>query len=363
MITAALSLVLAAAPIKVSVEGDGYLRFVLNGRIVYSQKETLVVTHGVLASAHGPVLTPTVRVSDQSAIQIGLDGTITVDGNEAGRIVLAMFDTKPVRSGDFMVAPNRAHLVNPGDGGAGVIRVDGQGKTILSSAPKSLPTTTSKRLVIKIAESTEVSGDHVLLGDLCQLADPKLAGISLFEAPSIGVNLPLSQYRIENALKQAGIDATVEVPKNAVIYRKSQVIRREDFSAAAIKAMNEKLGVELPLSCSDLSGDYKAPAGALDLKPESFNTATSTFTVTLGIYVDGKRINSRTVTLRPDSNAVKIEANAPIKVVMRTAGLSVEVNAKARSSAYLGQTITVITDTGSVLEGRVIGPDQVEVNV
>ena len=145
--------------------------------------------------------------------------------------------------------------------------------------------------------------------------------------------------------------------------RKAQVIGKDAFIQAATAAAQTKLSADIPLSCIDNYGDFAAPFGEVELRPEEINTSTSQVSVTLGIYVAGKRINSRTVNLRPDVTAARIAAGTPVKVVMKSSGVTVEVGGKARTGGFLGQTITVVTDTGSTLEGRVIGPDRVEVKI
>lgn len=365
MILTALTMVLASTPVKVRVDGEGYLRFIVEGRIVYSQAETLVVKNGVLASAKGAVVTPSIRIPGDVQFKVSLDGTVTASGSEVGHLVVALFDSRPFQAGQFLASSYRAKLVNPGEAGAGVIRMDGEGK---ATTPTSTIKTNSSanlkgaKLIIAVPELIEVSGDQVTLGDL-GVKDVQLAPTTLFNSPPVGVSSPLTQYRLDSALKQANIEAMFTLPRNAVIRRRSQVIKREAFNQAATQALLQKLGVELPVNVVDNSGDFTAPDGPLELKAESFNSGSNTFMVTLGIYVEGKRINSRTVSLRADQTAVRVEANSKVTVVMRSAGLSVEVNAKARTSGFIGQNITVVTDTGTILEGKIIAADKVEVNI
>jgi hypothetical protein len=307
-------------------------------------------------------LTPAIRVPATAVkIEVDLSGNvIAVAGatrNECGRIVLARFESAPTVDRGFLVSTNRASLGNPGEGLFGVIRTSGT---------SSASSTKSGKPLIAVQAVSEVSGDQVTLADVAQISGDAKAAIGAIvytTTPTIGIDTPVTAYRIQALLKKAGIEAEVQVPNNAVIRRKAQLIQASDFISVATKAAQEKLGAELPLISADSNvSEFKAPLGAIELKAESVTTSGTTASVVVAVIVEGRRINSRTVSLKVDATA-QIKPGAVVRVVLRSAGVSVEVGGKARTGGVVGQKITVVTDTGSVLTGVVIGSDRIEVKL
>jgi hypothetical protein len=363
----ALLTALTLAPtltLPVRVDGEGYLRFIRDGRIVYATSATLTVEGGLLGSK-GLSLTPAVRVPT-SAVKLAVDlaGNIVAQApsgnNLCGRLVLAQFPAKPVEDKGFLISTVRASIGSPGEGTFGVIRSS-------NSAPAQdnpAPTTTSGTSIV-VQPISEVSSDTVTLKDIATVrGDPQtkqlIEHISLGSAPPIGIDMPVTTYRIQALAKRAGITATIQVPPGAILRRQAQTIKQDDFVAAAIKAAQQQIGAEIPMTSADQQGDFKAPFGQVELRPESVSTSGSNMTVTVGIFVDGKQINSRFVNLKVDASA-RVQSGASVKVVMKSAGISVEIPGKTRTGGMLGQTVTVVTETGSVLTGIVVGPDRVEV--
>ncbi|RYG75461.1 hypothetical protein EON77_11200, partial [bacterium] len=80
-------ILLPPTSLTVSVDGDGALRFVRNGALVYARRATLHTANGILVNEAGLSLAP--RVAVGGAFSISLDGTIVAGGKVAGRLVLA----------------------------------------------------------------------------------------------------------------------------------------------------------------------------------------------------------------------------------------------------------------------------------
>lgn len=356
MLTLVASLLCLAGPnLNVRVDGPGYLRFVREGRIVYATHAALVVTGGLLTDEHGMPITPAIRIpATTHALTVDLDGTIHADSKTVGRLVLATFEGPLRPDGAVLVSTSRAKLVNPGDGLAGVVRIAGA-PTILAAAP---PT----GIVIHVHGLTEVESADVKLGDIADISgSPALANEVFAPTPPIGIDLPVSQFRLKAICKKLGIEAELQIPAGAVIRRKCQEIPDAQFVVAAQKACAAEAN-GLPLVATGEQPPFKAPLGQVELRSEAVTHSGVNFVATIGVYVDGKRVNSRVISLKPDASA-QIKAGAQVKVLMRSAGLSVEIPARARSGGVVGQTITVVTDTGAVLTGIVLDANRVEVRL
>lgn len=367
MIAALITSLVLTLPVK--VDGEGYLRFVREGRIVYAMSATLTVRNGALVSGDYPV-TPTIKVpADAVRLEVDLSGNIVAVSSAAksncGQLVLARFDGPLKQDRGFFVSANRAVLGNPGEGLFGVIR--STNSAAITPAPASTGVVGPSAVVVQAV--SEIAADQVLLKDVATITAPDaqtrgaLENLVYGNTPPIGIDSPVTAYRIQALLKRAGIAAEVQAPSGAVVRRKYQAIPADDFTAAAIKAAQEKIGAEIPMTCSDSNQtEFKAPLGAIELKVESVSNSGMTANVVVAVVVEGRRINSRTVSLKVDASA-QVKANAPVKVILKSAGVTVEVPGKTRSAGMVGQTITVVTDTGSVLSGIVIGPDRVEVKL
>lgn len=362
--------VLSLAPamtLPVRVDGDGYMRFIRDGRIVYATSATLTVENGMLGSK-GLAVTPSIRVPASAIrLEVDLSGNIVAVATSGraicGRLVLAQFPSKPVEDQGFLFSATRATLGNPGEGAFGVIRSSNSTSTPAMGSPGV--NTSGATIVVQTV--TEVTTDSVTVKDIANVSgDPQtkqaIENIVVCMAPSIGIDLPITSYRIQALAKRAGIQANIQVPAGAIVRRKGQAIKQDDFLVIAIKAAQTKIGADLPMATADQQGDFKAPLGQVELKADGITTSGINMAVTVGVYVDGKRINSRVITVRPDASA-QVLAGATVKIVMKSAGVSVEMPGKTRTGGMIGQTVTVVTETGSVLTGVVIGADKVEVKM
>lgn len=359
----------SALTLPVRVDGEGYLRFVRDGRIVYRASATLTVQAGVLGSAGLP-LTPAIRVPAGTVkLEVDLSGNVVAVAatkSVCGRLVLARFGSKPTPDRGFYVSVSRATLGNPGEDVFGVIRTSesNQAPTILAAAPPAGSGSAS----VAVRALTEALSDRVTLGDIAAIegddaTKQALQNIQVGVLPSVGVDMVVTASRIQGLLKRAGLEAQIQVPIGAVVRRKAQEIKQEDFVAAATKAVQSQVGAAIGLVCPDRGvADFRAPIGQVELRPEAVVTSGLTTAVTIGVYVDGKRVNSRNVNLRPDASA-QVTAGALVKVLMRSSGITVEVSGRTRTGGMVGQTVTVVTDTGSVLTGIVIGAGKVEVKL
>src|SRR5579871_6059768 len=127
MTSLCLGLALATTPgLTVRVDGEGYLRFVREGRIVYATSASLTCQNSVLGSKGLP-LVPAIRIpANAIRLDVDLSGNVVASTNlgktACGQIVLARFSTPLASESGFLISTTRASLGNPGDGMFGVIR-------------------------------------------------------------------------------------------------------------------------------------------------------------------------------------------------------------------------------------------------
>lgn len=376
-----IGLILAApSPLKVKVDGDGYLRFVRDGRIVYAKETQLQVARGVLVGTQGVALLPQISVpSNVADLSVSLDGFISGKSGakviDLGRLVIALFKPGTALSPKegYLIATDRANLTNPGEGLAGVIRSE------FGGAPSEQPTTPAAstkphtgKPEIKIRALSEVAGPTVTLGEVAEISASeedrtKLEAIVLGDAPVAGIPRPLVQSRLLFLIQQAGFkskDIEISIPLEAKIALKIQKVTATQFISAAKDAVAQQLGVNLPLTCSQSISDFNAPVGELKLEAGQATKNQAGFTVLVSILVDGRRLNSRLVALNLDSaSIVAIKSGDPVRIHLKSAGASIEVTGKARTSGFLGQQITVVSSTGSVHLATVVSAGEVEVKL
>lgn len=223
---------------------------------------------------------------------------------------------------------------------------------------------------ISVAANSEVAGDKILLGEIATIeGDAKLCKqldtLEIGDSPVFGVTRGLDRLSVETRLVQAGYkptSVTLNMPVGAKLHRKAQTIPSDQFVQAAMSAAESKMP-GATFKCDQQSLDFSAPMGKVDLTVENCAVNRTSTTVTVAVLVDGKRINARNVILKPDGPSQRVTAGQAVKIVLRSGGAVVEVNGKSRNGGFMGQAVTVVADTGSVLTGTVVGSDRVEVKM
>ncbi|MBV6459619.1 MAG: hypothetical protein HONBIEJF_02769 [Fimbriimonadaceae bacterium] len=368
-----LLLIAASATLKVEIEGEGYLRFTAEGRTVYARSATLEVRNGFVAASSGERLLPAMAVSGiPTKIDVDSAGLLTITTAQAefkaGRIRLAKFSAAetPQPSGAFHIARSRGQLGFPGDHGFGTIRTAGN-----TRATPTQTSSDSRDLVrIKVRARSEVATTPFTLGHIAEIEAPealrqRLSEVEIGESPGMGVERGLDRVAILGRLRMAKLAPEhyeVTVPAGAAVVRKSQVVSHKQFAETALKVARLEVGRDIELVEDGKSIDIQVPPGVVELTAESVAATRDKVRVIVAVHVDGKRINSRTISFSKPPAIPGVKAGEIVRIRVRSGDAIVESRGKAVSSAFVGDRVPVKSETGVELTGKVVEPGVVEVN-
>ena len=381
---------IASPTLSIKVDGEGYFRFVLGNKVAYARQVRLIVSNGKLSAADGSSLLPSVLVPEQATkLSVSLDGKIsgTIFGREKqlGSIVLAMFtgmpSFKPV--GLLSLSATKATVAAPGEGLAGVIRPivkpqnNDSNPLTLQSKPYGFPpngynasTKILAKSEVKVKFTSEVNTEVLTLGDVADISGDsqlveKLKSVDLGKSPILGTKKSLSTLLVKALISSQGVDmrqVSLTVPTGAVVERKAQRISPEEIAIAVQEAFKKKLNVDTILEPKNKINSIMVPPGTVSFEVSNTQLNPSDISTTVDISVDGKLANS--LHLRYDITQLpQIKRGDVVRLRLISNTAKVEVNAKAKGTAFLGQSVTVETDNGTIHTGRLIGPSIVEVNL
>ena len=381
---------IASPTLSIKVDGEGYFRFVLGNKVAYARQVRLIVSNGKLSAADGSSLLPSVLIPEQATkLSVSLDGKIsgTIFGREKqlGSIVLAMFtgmpSFKPV--GLLSLSATKATVAAPGEGLAGVIRPivkpqnNDSNPLTLQSKPYGFPpngynasTKILAKSEVKVKFTSEVNTEVLTLGDVADISGDsqlveKLKSVDLGKSPILGTKKNLSTLLVKALISSQGVDmrqVSLTVPTGAVVERKAQRISPEEIAIAVQEAFKKKLNVDTILEPKSKINSMMVPPGTVSFEVSNTQLNPSDISTTVDISVDGKLANS--LHLRYDITQLpQIKRGDVVRLRLISNTAKVEVNAKAKGTAFLGQSVTVETDNGTIHTGRLIGPSIVEVNL
>ena len=375
MISTFVALLAFAPCVPVHVDGEGYLRFVRDGRTVYAKEASLTVIDGKLASEGGPVLNPRVQVpANVTELKVGLSGNIVgvSSGVERvlGQIVLAVFpeDVRLVVDNGFLVSSYRPVVTDPGAETAGVIRT---GKPNESTATTSVvaPSTVGG-IEIQLRENVQVDGKAFTLGQIATVvadaaSKARLEAMEVSTTPALGVPYRMTPDMIRLRLLRFGKEAETfkfSGSNQVTVTQRGQEITPAMFIEAATKAAISQLGAETALSAEAIATNVIAPLGKLELVGESVQVSGTRVSVRVAIIVDGVRINSRTLTLDKTDSLSNLRVGQTVKLLVRSGSAVVETTGKlARSIDQATGVVTVTSATGAELTGKAVAPNTIEV--
>lgn len=226
---------------------------------------------------------------------------------------------------------------------------------------------------LNIRALTEIAGPRYTLGDIAEInasADlkAKLEQIDMGTAPVAGIPRPIVASRIQSVLFVAGLKAKefeIRLAPDAKVALKTQKIELAQFVETAKQATSPLVGPGTELKNSQTFPDFVAPMGEVSLEAGRPSKSQTGYSVLVSVYVAGKKVNSRLISLQVDAAtaAAAIKAGDTVRIYIRSAGASIEVTGKARSAGYVGQAITVVSSTGSIHQGTVVSGSEVEVKL
>ncbi|MBX3095360.1 MAG: hypothetical protein KF812_00720 [Fimbriimonadaceae bacterium] len=390
MICTLLLITQATTTVPVRVDGAGYLRFVDNGRVVYTREAELTVKDGQIVHKSGQSLIPAIRTTSPT-FSIDLEGNVQSGGNSVGRIVLALFDSEtPQFSGVFATATSRPRLGNPGEDLTGVIRTDRptQSQT-QTTVPTSSTTTTQTNSRVEIRPSDaernrtpvapghiriHVRGEVVLNGDQATMADiAEIDGVAsvtssvgkvvITTTPPVGINRTLDINYLGARVRPAlppDTEIDWEGATKVVIARECQTVSVDQILAVAKSAATEQTGATLFIDPTNLSA-MPAPLGALEVVAERVSVSGVRITVQVAAMVEGQRVATRTVILTNNAPVTNLRPGQRIAVRVVRNALIVELQATIRQVTPATNSVTVQTEAGAVLTGSLAADGVVEV--
>ena len=364
MIFVALTAMFGFTPVTVKVDGRGFMRFDHNGQPAYAAQATLTVRGGVLATTEGDTLLPEIAIpANTGSISIGLDGTVRSTKTDLGRIVLVQLSGERSHVGMFSsVAP--AKLGNPGEGLFGVIRVAGS---------KSASVARSGKTSVIVHLRTELETASYTLGDIADIDAPdvwatRIKDISLGSTPSPGVERLVSAPYIYAKMRALGLTLdqfSVEVPDGAKVAVKSQAINPEDLIANALKAIQDKFEIAIKIVPVRIPSALMIPAGDFQISTEIATPNSSSVDVSISVIQAGRTVGTRTISFAPEPGTPQVRAGEKVVVRITQNGATIEIEGRAMSAGFAGQTINVQTTAAPVttFSGTVKSAGVVEVRI
>ncbi|MEA2553370.1 MAG: hypothetical protein QOJ65_1546 [Fimbriimonadaceae bacterium] len=330
--------------VRVSIEGNGYLQFVKDGRALYASSASLTVTDGWISNSEGATLLPTLRVPNgTTAIEVDPKGYVFASTSsyraQVGRIYLAVFraydDLRPV--GPYLVSSALPGFHAAGEPGVGEFRIlksdeaiPATPQPVVGPSPvstfvndwvnrpevarteaaltRSVPTGNA---TVTIVEAAETTADRYTLGEIASVeADSELRqaliATEIGNTPGLGRKRKLRKDDILKALKSAGFDTssiTIEAPKQANIQRRAQQVSEDGITAAALEAAGQIYGPDTAMKARVKVRDAQLPVGDVAFEAESCIPTKSGASVIVVTKVNGERFNSHIVRISVDDSA------------------------------------------------------------
>lgn len=392
MISSLISTVLAAGAmptLMVRVEGDGFLRFAKNNQLLYCRQAKLTATAQGLMAADGSILIPRlVAPNGTTKVEASMDGTITAQSpsgkKQLGRFVIALFGQKTTftKVGNYVATTARPTLTNPGEWIAGVIRSNELSSVNVPSslgsnqqkgtntAPATFATAKAEVSIKSKSEIDTEKTEQILLGSIATINGDtelveSLSRVDFGRAPLFGSRRGLTLIHVRAQIAAAGIDVRklkINVPEGATVERLGQVLQQDVIDETVNKAMKTKFGFETKIEQKFKTNPISLPNGPVTLDVSTITLINSEISGIVDIAVKGKITNSvRFNYTLPQLSMIKKGDVVRLRLVSNFA--KVEVNAKATTTGYLGQSISVQTDNGTIHTGILIGANLVEVKL
>lgn len=402
----ALLITSAGSHLAVRVEGEGWMRFSREGRIVYARRARLQVQQGRLAGAPGVFVVPSIPVSAQVQLS-GVDAEGWVSGVtptgtiRLGRLALARFETGPNQEvNGFWLSQERPTVGHAGAEGFGVFSTSATGAGATTRPVQNpAPTVPSPTAVLAGGQSREATsrttgatgapaaanprslptirfrGDLMVentpfrLGDVAEIEAPEsvkaqLAQVVLGDLPPLGMTRTIDRERVLLRLRVAGFasdSVQIEMPAAIQVRRPSQEISHDQLVQVAIRAAQEKFGAGVQFSDLNPQPPLVVNPGQVELKVRPLsNSSGQRVTATVDVLLEGRVDRSRTLTLQMASTIPLPAVGAAVTVRARSAGVRVEFSGRVTAVRGLHQVEVQATD-GRRFVGTVVAVGVVEI--
>ncbi|OWU64458.1 MAG: hypothetical protein CBB60_009725 [Armatimonadetes bacterium Cent15-Ar3] len=391
MISALLSAIcLAPVPsLPLKVDGEGYLRFTRGSNVLYSRSEVVIASPKGLVASDGSILSPKMFApAGTTSLTCSLDGEVMaqVGGTKqrVGRIVLAVFNDNPsfINFGSMLSTLSKPTLTNPGEGASGVIRLEKVAATTTSQptrvqTPKPKTTgvagnsfTSAAAAEVVVRAESLVESEVITLDSIADISgDPALVkmlkNIDLGRTPYFGTARNLSTAAIRANIAAAQIDirtVRISVPTGARVSRKSQSITINLITQTVSDAFKKKFEFDADLELKTRQFDVPVPVGEASVEASNLQIRDGQLTATIDILVNRKLVTTLNLTYGT-GNIPSVKLGDEVKLKMISSAAVVVIKARAQGQAFLGQKVTVKTETGSIQTGILLVNNTVEVRL
>jgi hypothetical protein len=337
-----------------------------------------------LVAADGSVLAPRVYApAGTSSLSCTLDGEISAQvgatSQSIGRIVLAVFSDKPsfVSFDSMLSTLSKASLRNPGEGLAGVIRPERVASRAAVKSPIKPKTSNTAgnafytpAAEVSVRPDSLVEGENISLESIADISgDPSLVktlkGIDLGRAPYFGTPRFITVASIRANIAAAQVDirtVQISVPGGAKVARKSQSVSIESINQTVSDAFKKKFGIDVDLELRTRQFAVPAPIGEASIEASNLQIRDNQLAVTVDIVVN-KKLSTTLNLMYGTGNIPQVKLGDEVKLKMISSAATVVVKGKAQGTAYLGQKVTVKTDTGALQTGILLANNTVEVRL
>jgi len=276
---------------EIRIDGEGYLRFVRDGRAIYAKTADLSIQNGELKEKSGVSFLPPIQISQNAVdFRIAEDGWVFFRSSKGeartARLLIARFSSALTETENtFFVARDRAALGFATEDGFGkIVSKTEERKTINENQISNLKSQISnsnnqnaltfqrpnaRTLRISLPATATVEGPRFMLGEVAQCSGQgtELAKtLDLGTAPVHGVPMLYSRERILARLTAIGLEkAELEMGPTIEIRRAGQMITPDQLIERARAAVEAKLGLKGELICSDKLATLTVPNGALEI--------------------------------------------------------------------------------------------------
>ncbi len=392
---------------NIKVDGEGYLRFAREGRLVFTKEAKLISLEGKLCHIDGPKLMPEITVPQSvKTIKITLDGTVTgFNGQlkfELGRLVLGVstIGEKLRNEGNFEFASERMTVGFASEDLLGVIldltpkKVLGAGidrpefkPPIENKPPLTLPKPEPKPAVISTVsikpthaaiavtekvtfrplfetELDEVRVRDVILTRNANMTDEYLDTI-IDKTPTFGAVRKVDGFRLKTAIIAAKLDTKGNAfdSSSCTIKRASQQIIQADFTNAAIVKIKQIYGDDVVGTATNNLPAMALPKGLLTFEVTLGVLSNMKVPATVSVLVNGSKFNSRTFLVELTGLPSMPKVGAVMTVITRVSGVRVETRGRVISVDQANRSATIETDEKVRLTGKVLNETTLEVKL